>query len=90
MAPAADTAGTKSDFSAKRLLIEFCCSEDSALGQNGPNTGGCEMMRLTEKDDMTKSENVDKVLKAVNKYGSSNITLWASIPGTGGIRVAIL
>ena len=32
---------------------------------------------------MTKSENVDKVLKAVNKYGSPNITLWASIPCTG-------
>ena len=27
-------------------------------------------MRLTEKDDMTKSQNVDKVFKAIQKYGS--------------------
>ena len=45
----ANMAGTSDDFSSKRLLIEFCCSENSALGQDGPNTKGCEIMRLTEE-----------------------------------------
>ena len=42
------------------------------------------VLRLTEKEDMTKSCNVDTVISTIRKYNKHSITLWSSIPCTGG------
>ena len=64
-----------------RRLVEFCCGPDSLLGQPGPCTRGCEVIRLTEKDDVTTPSGLARALEAVEYPG---VFLWASMPCTGG------
>ena len=37
----------------ERTIIEFCCEDNSALGQNHKWNYGCKVVRLTEAVDMT-------------------------------------
>jgi hypothetical protein len=69
-----------------RMLLEFCCSEDSLLGQPTSLNEGCKVVRLTEAHDMTTETGYqfacDAVDEAVEK--GVDIELWSSIPCTGG------
>ena len=64
-----------------RVLIEFCCGPDSLLGQSTAASKGCEVVRLTEKEDVTTEVGLKVALRAANK---KNVLLWSSIPCTGG------
>ena len=66
------------------MLIEYCCSQDSMLGRSSPQSVGCKSLRLTEAEDMTDENNVDKVITEITAFGKPTVTLWASIPCTGG------
>ena len=68
-----------------RLLLEYCCSPDSKIGQQAENFPGCEVIRLTEEINMTSEGEYlwaeSKILKAPK---STYIFMWSAIPCTPG------
>ena len=66
-----------------RRLVEFCCGKDSKLGQLTNSSRGCEVVRLTQDDDVTTPAGFKTALQSVSKP-SGALLLWASIPCTGG------
>ena len=70
---------------SNRKLLEFCCSEDSRLGNRRYVELGCQVVRLTVKHDLTTKEGVDVALKAVHDTPEGKyLHLWGSLPCTGG------
>ena len=75
-----------------RLLVEFCCSEDSKLGEDRKSAKGCEVIRVTIKDDATKEETLAKLGKKIRKFhestakdqGGNKVMIFVSLPCTGG------
>ena len=67
-----------------RMLIEYCCGPDSLLGQSTHSSSGCEVVRLTERIDMTTESGLRFALDAVRPAPRGRILLWSSIPCTGG------
>ena len=73
-----------------RVMIEFCCSEKSKLGEEDRKQAkGCKVIRVT-KDDATRSECIDGTVtitkKFMNEYPKSkdNLMIYISLPCTGG------
>jgi hypothetical protein len=64
-----------------RRVVEFCTGESSLIGEHGPCTKGCEMIRLTIEDDVTSQAGRAKAIEAVSLKGT---LLWASMPCAGG------
>ncbi len=70
---------------ANRLLIEICCDKNSRLGQQTEASDGCQVLRITEEDDFTTQECVEKIKNAIQCWGDTkSILVWSSIPCTGG------
>ena len=73
-----------------RILVEWCCSEDSKLCQKRKQTKGCHMIRVTESesDDATTDACVTSIAKQVQQLCSANplakVLAHASLPCTGG------
>jgi hypothetical protein len=58
------------DHRAQRVLIELCASDTSMLCTTSAYTAGCELVRITEKDDLLSRRGLDKAKTAVDrKYG---------------------
>ena len=53
LASAAGNQGGSSKDNVPRMLIEFCCSEDSKLSTPRKSNEGCHCVRVTEKEDGT-------------------------------------
>ena len=49
-----------------RVLVEFCCSEDSKLGQKRDAAKGCHVIRITEQDDATKLQTIRKLIDKIH------------------------
>ena len=62
-------------------VVEFCCGENSKIGQSKYQRDGCTVTRLTLEDDVITNEGLYKAIEAVT---SENCLLWASIQCTGG------
>ena len=76
---AAKTAGVN------RLLMEFCCSKGSKLGQATKASAGCKILRYTEEDDMTTPSGIKKAFSDLRGWtGQGDMALWSAIPCTGG------
>eukprot|EP00959_Pyramimonas_sp_CCMP1952_P156005 3263019-Pyramimonas_sp.AAC.1 len=95
MIAALDGAAGSSERSRQRLFIEFCCGPNSRLGNQALMPDGqCKVVRLTEKEDMTTKEGkafaVAKIIELEKEFRCEGlatdrrITLWISIPCTGG------
>ena len=70
---------------SNRRLLEFCCSEDSILGNMKYVQIGCHIVRLTEKHDLTTDEGMRVAINAVeNTPDGMYLHLWGSLPCTGG------
>ena len=70
---------------SNRTLIEYCCSMDSRLGNERYVKRGCTVIRLTEFDDMTSTEGLQKAIDAVRSSPPGNyVHLWGSLPCTAG------
>mgnify|MGYP002810415627 CR=1 FL=1 len=70
-----------------RSLIELCCSANSRLGADCPESAGCARYRFTEREDLTSASGVRLALEAVHdcQYrAKGNLLIWCSIPCTGG------
>ena len=48
-----------------RRLVEFCCSEDSVLGQPKFVRAGCRVFRFTIVDDLTTEASLRAAMRAV-------------------------
>jgi hypothetical protein len=79
-----DTGSKKMIDGEKRVLIEYCCEEDSQLGKKWPEARNREVLRLTASIDLTTKVGVDFVRKKIRQWPNANILLWSSIPCTGG------
>ena len=81
-APAATTE------SYDRVIIEFCCGENSRIGQPTKHSKGCKVIRITKEHDLTTKSGLEFTVKAIKgelkKISGKRITLWVSIPCTGG------
>ena len=68
-----------------RRLVEFCCSEDSVLGQPRFVRAGCRVFSFTIVDDFTTEAGLQAALRAVtNAAPGEYIHLWASLPCMAG------
>ena len=69
-----------------RVVIEFCCGEDSRLGRETEHSRNCIVYRLTEAHDLTTAEGLKFAKQCVDKSLAFNgkVLLWISIPCTGG------
>ena len=65
----------------KRNIVEFCCGENSKIGQSKYQPDGCSVTRHTLEDEVTTNQGLYKAIEAAT---SDNCLLWASIPCTGG------
>ena len=61
------------DSSYDRIMIEYCCSENSKLGEeNRKHAKGCKVIRVTKDDDATRDECITKTVKKVEGLRRSN------------------
>ena len=65
-------------------LIEFCCSEDSAIGKVAEKFDGVEVHRLSsERGNLNDDEYFEKVLEDVKLIAKDHtVHLWGSVPCT--------
>ena len=80
--PASSSPPATPGRSSRRRLVEFCCGEDSRLG-NPKFAQGCETVRLTKFDDLRERNGVQKAFKAVTDVNVP-VMMWVAIPCTGG------
>ena len=64
----------------KRRIVEWCCSNNSRIGQPRFYGNDCDVIRITEDDDARSMKGLKKALDACN----SKTLLWISIPCIGG------
>jgi hypothetical protein len=62
-------------------MIEFCCGEQSKIGQPSAANVGCKVIRVAESVD-ARGNNVDRLLDLNDHVGP--ILLFASMPCAGG------
>ena len=70
-----------------RVMIEFCCGDDSLMGSAAASGPECHVIRVTRRNDVTTkpgSAFVDKALALAQNTVGKNVLVWASIPCTGG------
>ena len=68
-----------------RVIIEFCCYENSLMGKRTPASKSCYILRVTEQHDQTTEEGLRWLLDEIHKIPKDlPILLWGSIPCTGG------
>ena len=79
------------DSSYDRIMIEYCCSENSKLGEeNRKHAKGCKVIRVTKDDDATRDECITKTVKKVeglrrsNPKNKTDLMIYISLPCTGG------
>ena len=69
----------------KRVLIEYCTYDDSALCKDTEYSKGCYNIRCTQKDDMTLESSLRSLLAFIRCVPRNIVvTLWSGIPCTGG------
>ena len=68
-----------------RVIIEYCCYENSLMGKSSPASKSCYVLRVTEQHDQTTEEGLQWLLNEIGKIPKGiPILLWGSIPCTGG------
>ena len=72
----------------QRLMVEWCCSPDSKLGQPRAASKGCTVFRVTESEDATTKECVERMIQKTIKIWKDNdkcnVHTHISLPCTGG------
>ena len=88
-AAAANARRTPRPTDCNRILVEFCCDEDSKLGQARHASRGCHVLRVTEQHGATKMSTIRKLVRQIHQLcdeggGSKELLIWAFLPCTGG------
>jgi hypothetical protein len=66
-----------------RVIIEWCCGNNSMLGQPSTYRSGCKVVRLTIDDDLRAIEGLGKSLNIVKQSPRGKTLLWSSMPCAG-------
>jgi RNA:NAD 2'-phosphotransferase (TPT1/KptA family) len=66
-----------------RIIIEYCCSPESKIGEHTRWSNKCLVYRITEQDDATKDSTISKI-KDIIHNSLVPVLLFASMPCTGG------
>ena len=64
-------------------MIEYCCFEDSLLGDPRFHKGLCRIIKITEELD-ARSPKAIELMRLVCKQDGKRVILWSAIPCTGG------
>eukprot|EP00435_Cladocopium_sp_Y103_P010642 s3504_g2.t1 len=84
---AGNQGGPKTGF-CPRMLIEFCCSDDSKLCTPRKSNEDCHCIRVTEKEDGTKESCPQRLASQIkdfrNDFTDGTLILYASLPCVGG------
>ena len=81
---------TRRPLNYDRVMVEFCCSPESKLGQAREASKHCHVVRVTEADDATKSKTIQALVSKIHALcdeggdTSKPLLLFASLPCTGG------
>ena len=71
-----------------RLMVEWCCSPDSKLGQPRAAAKGCTVFRVTESEDATTRKCVEQMTQKTIQFWKENdkcnVHVHISLPCTGG------
>ena len=71
-----------------RLMVEWCCSPDSKLGQPRAASKGCAVFRVTESEDAATRKCVDQMIQKTMQFWKDNhkcnVHIHISLPCTGG------
>ena len=71
-----------------RMLIEFCCSKNSAMGNNNRESQGCRVVRVHEQLDARTDKCRKQVTSEVEafrmEHPNAPILVYAALPCTGG------
>ena len=71
-----------------RMLIEFCCSQNSAMGNNNKESRGCRVVRVHEQLDAKTAECRNNIMMEVEafrvEHPSAPVFVHAALPCTGG------
>ena len=49
-----------------RVIVEFCCSPNSKLGEERAAAKGCHILRVTEEDDATKPQTIRRLVQEIH------------------------
>ena len=72
------------EWRATRVILEFCCNDDSLMGHAAYRTDNCLVVRLTKTHDMTSQSGLDFALKCPTDVDPSVYCfMWASMPCAG-------
>ena len=78
----------ESSIEANRLLVEFCCSANSKLGQSRPASKGCKTIRVTEEEDGTSERCRQWLAHEIGVFRETHpeasILFYSSLPCVGG------
>ena len=68
-----------------RLLLEWCCGPESLFGMPSAESKGCNVVRLTEREDMTTEYGFKFAQMAVEQTPVDTLSIiWSALPCTGG------
>ena len=88
LATAAGNQGGSEKPFEPRMLIEFCCSDDSKLSTQRKSSQDCHCIRVTEKEDGTTNSCRQRLASQVqdfrNDFHDGTLILYASLPCVGG------
>ena len=88
LATAAGNQGGSQKSFQPRMLIEFCCSDDSKLSTPRKSNEDCHCIRVTEKEDGTTISCRQRLASQVkdfrNDFNDGTLILYASLPCVGG------
>ena len=68
-----------------RLILEYCCSSNSKIGQQASHSRGCEVIRLTEEINMASEGGFLWAEAQIAKVPKTTyLFMWSAIPCTPG------
>ena len=78
----------ESSIEVNRLLVEFCCSANSKLGQSRSASKGCKTIRVTEEEDGTSERCRQWLAQEIGvfreEHPEASILFYSSLPCVGG------
>ena len=73
------TAAAATSEKYDRVIVEFCCGENSRIGQTTKYSKGCKVIRITKEHDLTTKSGLEYTIKSIKeelkKINGRRITL---------------
>ena len=67
------------------MMLEWCCGDNSFFGMLSEASRGCQVVRLTIREDMSTEAGLRFAKQSVELSDEDTVmTIWSAIPCTGG------